>query len=101
MKTNAMTETTKPAPFAFRFEFPPEVAAEREHVLAAIRRQMAEGTRVSVAQAVAAQAAWLERFPDDYGMWDLGESLWMLADALEATALEGAAPEAAPPLLTR
>lgn len=101
MKTTAITETTPTPPFAFRFEFPPEVTAEREQVLAAIRRQMAEGTRASVAQAAAAQAAWLERFPDDYGMWDLGEALWMLADALEATSLEGSIPEAAPPLLTR
>lgn len=95
MKTTATTEATT-TPFAFRFEFPPEIAAEREQVLATIRRQMAEGTRASVARAAAAQAAWLERFPDDYGMWDIGESLWMLADALEATA-----PEAAPVLLTR
>ncbi len=91
-----MQETTKPAPFAFRFEFPPEVAAERGLVIAAIRRQMSEGTRASVAQAAAAQTSWLERFPDDYGLWDLGEALWMLANALEA-----AVPQAAPSLITR
>lgn len=95
MKTTAIAEATA-TPFAFRFEFPPDVAAEREQVLSAIRRQMAEGTRASVAQAAAAQAAWLERFPDDYGMWDIGEALWMLADALEASVSE-----AVPALLTR
>ena len=94
-------KTTTTVPFTFRFEFPPEVAAEREQVLAAIRRQMAEGARASVAQATAAQAAWLERFPNDYGMWDLGEALWMLADALEAPAPKAADLEAAPPLLLR
>ena len=83
-----MNETLAIAPFTFRFEFPPEVAAEREKVLAAIRRQMAEGTRASVTRAAAAQAAWLERFPDDYGIWDIGGALWMLADALEAAAPE-------------
>lgn len=96
-----MTHTGSNAPPTFRFDFPPEIAAEREQALAAIRRQMAEGTRASVAQAAAAQAAWLERFPNDYGMWDLGESLWMLADALEAAPLKTTAPEAALPLLTR
>ena len=96
-----MKQMTRPMPFAFRFDFPPDVAAERTQVLATIRRHMAEGTRASVAQAAAAQAAWLERFPDDYGMWDLGESLWMLSDALEAADSETADSEATPYLLTR
>lgn len=39
-----MNQPATAAPFAFRFEFPPDAAAEREQVLAAIRRQMAEGT---------------------------------------------------------
>ena len=101
MKTTTTDKTPKTVPFTFRFEFPPEIAAEREQALETIRQRMAEGTRASVAQATAAQAAWLDRFPDDYGMWDLGEALWMLADALEATDPEAARPEATPPLLLR
>jgi len=96
-----MKETTKSAPFAFRFDFPPDVAAERTQVLATIRRQMVEGTHASVASAVAAQTAWLERFPDDYGMWDLGESLWMLSDALEAAEPETSTWTSAPSLVAR
>ena len=66
-----------PAGSRWQLEFPPEVVAER------------------------AQAVWLERFPDDYGMWDLGEALWMLGDALVATDPEAASRAATPSLLLR
>jgi len=29
--------------------------------------------------------AWMDTYPNDYIMLDLGISLWMLADAIEAT----------------
>ncbi len=68
----------------FRYEFPPEVEAEREPVFEAIRRGLTAATPASVAEASRAQRAWLERYPDDYAMWDIGETISLLADALEA-----------------
>lgn len=76
----------------WQFEFPPEVMAEREQVVAAILRLMAEDTQESVQEACRTQLAWLERYPNDYGMLDLGESLWMLADALAFMAEQGIVP---------
>ena len=29
--------------------------------------------------------AWMDTYPNDYVMLDLGSSLWMLADAIEVT----------------
>lgn len=72
----------------FRYQFPPEVEAEREPVFDAIRRGLAAGTPTSVAEASRAQKAWLERYPDDYAMWDIGEPISLLSDALEIIARE-------------
>ena len=76
----------------WQLEFPPEVAEEREQVIAAILRLMDDGMPLSVREACRIQGVWLERYPRDYGMLDLGESLWMLADALAIMEEKGIAP---------
>ena len=76
----------------WQLEFPPEVAEEREQVIAAILRLMDDGMPLSVREACRMQGAWLERYPRDYGMLDLGESLWMLADALVIMEEKGITP---------
>ena len=72
----------------FRFEFAPEVQAEREPVLRALDRAMSERTAEAVSQAQALASAWLTRHPEDYAVWDAGEPVAMLADALEIMASE-------------
>lgn len=76
----------------WQFEFPPEVTAEREQIVATIMRLMTEGTQEAVQEACRMQLAWLERSPNDYGMLDLGESLWMLADAVASMEEQGIEP---------
>ena len=76
----------------WQFEFSPEVTAEREQVVAAIRRLMADDTQGAVREACRMQLTWLERYPNDYGMLDLGESLWMLTDAIAIMAEQGVEP---------
>lgn len=68
----------------FQFEFSPEAEAERAPVFEAIRQGLAAATPASVAEASRAQRAWLERYPDDYAMWDIGGTISLMADALEA-----------------
>ena len=72
----------------FRHEFPQDVEAEREIVFEVIRRGLSTDTPASVTEASRAQIAWLDRYPDDYAMWDIGEPIAMLADALEIIARE-------------
>lgn len=69
----------------FSLNFSPEVSAEHEAIIEQILRLMAENTPASVQEACRLHSAWLQRFPDDYVMLDLGGSLWMLADAIEVT----------------
>ena len=66
----------------WQFEFPPDVQAEREVVLAALGRAMGEGTPEAIREAGALAWAWVARHPEDYAVWDAGEPLAMLADAL-------------------
>ena len=91
-------KTSFPPLHTLRLDFPPEVAAEREQAIGAILRLMTEDTPLSIREACRLQAAWLERYPGDYVMLDLGESLWMLADAMEATAEPEAAADEEPAL---
>lgn len=60
------------------------VSAEREAITEQIMRLMSKNTPASVQEACRLHCAWLQRFPDDYAMFDLGGSFWMLADAIEA-----------------
>lgn len=69
-------------------EFRSEVSAEREAIIGQVLRLMAENTLAAVQEACLLHSAWLDRFPDDYAMLDLGGSLWMLADAIEAAPVE-------------
>ena len=94
--TNSAQNISAP-PVSFRFDFPPEVAAEREQVFVAILKLMTEATQESVTEACRMQTSWLKRYPNDYAMLDLGGSLWMLADTFKAAA----ASEPAPALLAR
>ena len=68
----------------WQLEFPPEVQAEREPVLAALDRAMDERTISAVQEAQTLAGAWLARHPEDYAIWDAGEPIAMLADALAA-----------------
>lgn len=72
-------------PRTLDLNFSLNVSAEQKAVIEQILRLMAENTLASVQEACRLHSAWLERFPDDYAMLDLGGSLWMLADAIEAT----------------
>jgi hypothetical protein len=68
----------------WQLEFPPEVQAKREPVLAAQVRAMNEGTAEAVREAQELALAWLVCHPEDLVMWDAGEPVAMLADALAA-----------------
>ena len=70
---------------AFRFDFPPQMLAEREQIVADILRLMTEDTPTAIREACRMHNAWMDKYPNDYVMLDLGSSLWMLADAIEAT----------------
>jgi hypothetical protein len=76
----------------WQFEFPPEVQAEREPILAALDRAMEERTVEAVTQAQTLAGKWLYRHPEDYAIWDAGEPIAMLADALAFMAEQGIAP---------
>ena len=75
-----MSEKTE---IAWQFEFPPDVQAQREIVLAAMERAMQERTIEAVKEAGALAWAWVAKHPEDYAVWDAGEPLAMLGDALE------------------
>ena len=76
----------------WQFEFPPEVQAEREPILAALDRAMTERTVEAVAEAQTLAGEWLYRHPEDYAIRDAGEPIAMLADALTFMAERGIAP---------
>ncbi len=78
----------------WQFEFPPEVQAEREVVLAALSQAMDEGTIEAVKEAGALAWDWVTRHPDDYVVWDAGEPIAMLAEALGVRASD---PQVSPP----
>ena len=69
----------------WQFEFPPEVQAERQAVLEAYDQAMRERTPEALKKAGALGWDWVARYPKDYIVWDAGEPLSMLADAIEAT----------------
>lgn len=66
----------------WHFEFPPEIHAEREPILAALDRAMAERTREACLEAQTLAGEWLHRHPEDLAIWDAGEPIAMLADAI-------------------
>lgn len=66
----------------WQLEFPPEIQAQREPILAALDRAMAERTVEAVQEAQALASAWLGQHPEDFAIWDAGEPIAMLADAL-------------------
>jgi len=74
-----------PQTSAFRFDFPPQMLAEREQIVAEILRLMTEDVPTAIREACRMHNAWMDRYPNDYVILDLGSSLWMLADAIEAT----------------
>ena len=65
----------------WQFEFPPEIQAEREPILAALDRAMDERTIEAVREAQTLAGEWLARHPEDFAVWDAGEPIAMLADA--------------------
>ncbi len=66
----------------WQLEFPPEVQAEREPILAALDRAMAERTAEACLEAQTLAGEWLHRHPEDLVIWDAGEPVAMLADAI-------------------
>ena len=93
MKTATPTPDLPLNTSAFRFDFPPQLLAEREQIMSEILRLMAEDTLPAIREACRMHRAWLDRYPSDYVMLDLGEPLSMLADAIEATTEAEAADE--------
>ena len=65
----------------WQLEFPPEIQAEREPILAALDRAMDERTIEAVREAQTLAGEWLARHPEDFAVWDAGEPIAMLADA--------------------
>jgi len=76
----------------WRFEFPSDIQAERETILAALDRAMTERSPEAVREAGALAWAWVARHPEDYAVWDAGEPVAMLADALGVRASDSQAP---------
>ncbi len=68
----------------WQLEFPPEIQAEREPIVAALDRAMNEATVEAVREAQTLAGEWLARHPEDLIIWDAGEPIAMLADALVA-----------------
>lgn len=66
----------------WQFEFPPEVQAEREIVLMAYDRAMNERTPEAIRAAGVLGWDWVTRHPEDYAVWDAGEPIVMLAEAM-------------------
>ncbi len=66
----------------WQLEFPPEILAQREPILAALDRAMDERTVEAVQEAQSLASAWLGQHPEDFAIWDTGEPIAMLADAL-------------------
>ena len=58
-----------------RFDFPPEVDAKRERLFDNIRALLTAQTEEGVRRAIALQRAWLEEYPGDYYVMDVGEAL--------------------------
>ena len=86
MKTNLLEPSEfRLEPSEFRVEFPAEVLVERKRVTDQILRLMTKNALPAIREACRMHNAWLDRYPDDYVMLDLGGALWMLADAIEAT----------------
>ena len=69
-----------------QFEFPPDEQAEREVIFAAMDRAMDKRTLEAMREAGALAGAWGARHPEDYAVWDAGEPLSTLADAIENVA---------------
>ena len=77
-----MTHTGSEAGSRWQLEFPPEIQAQREPILAALDRAMNAATVEAVREAQTLASAWLGQHPEDLAIWDAGEPIAMLADAL-------------------
>ena len=66
----------------------PATEAQREEAFQALERAMSDRTEETVQTGLTLARVWLVRYPDDYAMWDIGEPVAMLADALEIVARE-------------
>ena len=75
----------------FRFDFPPEVVAERTLVFEQMFSWSKENTLHAVQEASRLQLDWLRRYPDDYVMIDAGEVLSMSEGAILAIERQPAA----------
>lgn len=78
----------------WQFEFPADIQAEREVVFAAMDRAMSEGTVEAIRAAGALAWDWVTRHPEDYAVWDAGEPIAMLAEAM---GIHGSTPQASEP----
>ena len=76
----------------YTFVFSAEVQQQHEALQQTLRDAVRKGDLKTVTSAQEKLCVWLQTHPDDYVMWDAGEPLALLADALEA---ETAQPEPA------
>lgn len=67
----------------FMFVFSADVQTEREVLQQTLHEAVSKGDLQTVKATQEALCAWLQTHPDDYVMWDAGEPLAMLTDALE------------------
>lgn len=70
------------------FAFSAEMQQEREALQQTLRDAVRCGDLTTIKAAQEELCLWLQSHPDDYAMWDAGEPLALLADALEAKAVQ-------------
>lgn len=69
----------------YRFDFPPDVLAEREKVFQEIEDLLLLRTVVAADEAAALHLGWTIKHPDDYVALDCGSDISRLRDAIIAT----------------
>ena len=68
-----------------QFVFPPEIQAQREPLLDAMRHAMFHGELAEVQDVLKRMADWLAEHPEDFVIWDAGSDLTRLEEALLRT----------------
>lgn len=67
----------------FRFTFPPDIQRERETLQQTLREAIVSDNLPTVLAAQEQLCNWLQAHLDDCALWEAGEPLAMLADALQ------------------
>lgn len=69
----------------YRFDFPPDVLAEREKVFQEIKDLLLLWTVAAADKAAALHLGWMIKHPDNYVALDCGSDISRLRDAIIAT----------------